>query len=75
MGVMVHIALQVGINLAVITDLIPNTGISLPLFSYGGTAVIMTLCEIGVVLGVSRLADLPKVYSFRDGNKKIKKSK
>ncbi len=75
MGVMVHIALQVGINLAVITDLIPNTGISLPLFSYGGTAVIMTLCEIGVVLGVSRLADLPKIYSFRDGNKKLKKSK
>ncbi len=75
MGIMVHIGLQVAINLAVITDLIPNTGISLPLFSYGGTAVVMTLAEIGVVLGISRQADLPKVYSLGTERKKIKKQK
>ncbi len=74
MGIMVHIGLQVAINLAVITDLIPNTGISLPLFSYGGTAVVMTLAEIGVVLGISRQADLPKVYSL-GVEKKMKKKK
>lgn len=72
MGIMVHIGLQVVINLAVITDLIPNTGISLPLFSYGGTAVVMTLAEIGVLLGISRQADLPKVYSLKNEQPKKK---
>ena len=74
MGIMVHIALQLVINLGVITDLLPNTGISFPLFSYGGTAVVMTLAELGVVLSISRQADLPKVYSF-GGEKKSKAKK
>lgn len=71
MGITIHIAIQVLLNIAVVTGLAPNTGISLPLFSYGGTAVIMTLGEIGVLLNISRQADLPRVYEFskKDGKK------
>ena len=64
MGITIHIAIQVLLNIAVVTGLAPNTGISLPLFSYGGTAVVMTLGEIGVLLNISRQADLPRVYKF-----------
>lgn len=64
MGIMIHIAVQVLLNIAVVTGLAPNTGISLPLFSYGGTAVVMTLGEIGVLLSISRQASLPRVYKF-----------
>lgn len=53
-GVMGHIALQVILNIAVVTNTIPNTGITLPFISYGGTSVIMLLAEMGLVLGVSR---------------------
>ena len=48
------IALQVFLNIAVVTNLIPNTGISLPFFSYGGTALAVQLAEVGIVLSVSR---------------------
>lgn len=53
-GVMTQIGLQVFINIAVATNFIPNTGITLPFISYGGTSVAILLCEIGLVLGVSR---------------------
>jgi cell division protein FtsW len=53
-GVMTHIALQTFLNIAVVTGLVPTTGISLPFFSYGGTALMMQLVEMGVVLSVSR---------------------
>lgn len=53
-GVMSQIALQVFLNIAVVTNLIPNTGISLPFFSYGGTALLIQLAEMGIVLSVSR---------------------
>lgn len=53
-GVMAHIAIQVILNIAVVTNTIPNTGISLPLISYGGTSVLFLLAEIGLVLSVSR---------------------
>ena len=53
-GVMTQIALQVFLNIAVVTNLIPNTGISLPFFSYGGTALMIQLAEMGIVLSVSR---------------------
>lgn len=53
-GVMGHIAIQVILNIAVVTNTIPNTGISLPLISYGGTSVLFLLAEIGLVLSVSR---------------------
>jgi len=53
-GVMSHLGLQVFLNVAVVTGLVPATGISLPFFSYGGTALLLQLVEIGLVLSVSR---------------------
>ena len=53
-GVMGHIAIQVILNIAVVTSLIPNTGITLPFISYGGSAIVMQLAEIGVVMNVAR---------------------
>ncbi len=53
-GVLAHISIQVILNIAVVTNTIPNTGISLPLISYGGTSVLFLLAEIGLVLSVSR---------------------
>ncbi|MBQ9459259.1 MAG: putative lipid II flippase FtsW [Oscillospiraceae bacterium] len=53
-GVTTQVALQVFLNIAVVSNLIPNTGISLPFFSYGGTALIIQLAEMGLVLSVSR---------------------
>lgn len=53
-GVMIHISLQVVLNIAVVTNTIPNTGVTLPFISYGGTAVMILLVEMGLVLSVSR---------------------
>ena len=53
-GVMGHIAIQVILNIAVVTNTIPNTGISLPFISYGGSAVMFLLIEIGMVLSVAK---------------------
>ena len=53
-GVMGHIALQVVLNIAVVTNVVPNTGITLPFISYGGSAVVMQLAEIGMVMNVAR---------------------
>lgn len=53
-GVMSHVAIQVILNIAVVTNTIPNTGISLPFISYGGSSVLFLLIEIGLVLNVSR---------------------
>ncbi len=53
-GVMIHIAVQVILNIAVVTNTIPNTGVTLPFFSYGGSAIVILLAEIGLVLGVAR---------------------
>lgn len=53
-GVMGHIAIQVILNIAVVTNTIPNTGISLPFISYGGSSVMFLLIEIGMVLSVAR---------------------
>ena len=60
-GVMGHIAIQVILNIAVVTNTIPNTGISLPFISYGGSSVLFLLTEMGIVLSVGkgiRLKDL-----------------
>lgn len=59
-GVMAQIGLQVIINIAVVTNSMPNTGITLPFISYGGTSVTFLLCEIGLVLGVSRSIKLER---------------
>lgn len=53
-GIMGHIALQVILNIAVVTNTIPNTGITLPFISYGGTSVLFLLSEMGLALSVSR---------------------
>ncbi|MCR5432330.1 MAG: putative lipid II flippase FtsW [Lachnospiraceae bacterium] len=53
-GVFIHIALQVMINLCVVTGLIPSTGIPLPFISYGGSSTVVLLGEIGMVLNVSK---------------------
>ncbi len=53
-GSMIHIAIQVLFNIAVVTNTIPSTGVPLPLISYGGTACAIMMLELGLVLGVSR---------------------
>ena len=53
-GFVVQVALQAVLNIAVVTNSIPNTGISLPFFSSGGTSLVMLLGEMGIVLSVSR---------------------
>ena len=59
-GLCVQIGLQVVLNIFVITDLLPNTGISLPFFSYGGTSMLMLLAQMGVVLSITRQARAEK---------------
>lgn len=59
-GVMGHIAIQVILNIAVVTNTIPNTGITLPFISYGGTSVLFLLMEMGIVLSVSNQIKLEK---------------
>ncbi|HJD29494.1 MAG TPA: FtsW/RodA/SpoVE family cell cycle protein [Candidatus Blautia avicola] len=53
-GIMAHMAIQVILNIAVVTNTIPNTGITLPFISYGGTSVLFLLGEMGIALSVSR---------------------
>lgn len=60
-GVMAHIAIQVIMNIAVVTNIIPNTGVSLPFISYGGSSVVMLLFEIGLVLNVARNIELKEL--------------
>lgn len=59
-GVMGHIAIQVILNIAVVTNTIPNTGITLPFISYGGTSVLFLMIEMGIVLSVSNQIKLQK---------------
>ena len=59
-GITTQIGIQTVLNLAVVSNLIPNTGISLPFFSYGGTALIMQLVEMGIMLNISQQRYYPK---------------
>lgn len=59
-GLSFQIGLQAALNIAVVTDVLPNTGISLPFFSYGGTSLLMLLGEMGLILGISRYANIKK---------------
>ena len=59
-GICIKIAVQVLLNIAVVTNTIPNTGISLPFFSYGGSSLIMIFAEMGIILSVSRNSKIYK---------------
>ena len=58
-GLTTLIAVQTVLNLCVVTNLLPSTGIALPFFSYGGTALAVNLGEMGIILSISRSRDLP----------------
>ena len=60
-GLVTLIAVQTVLNLCVVTNILPSTGIALPFFSYGGTALAVNLGEMGIVLGISRSRNHPKV--------------
>ena len=60
LGITFQVGLQTVLNICVVTNTIPNTGISLPFFSYGGTALLMLLGEMGVLLNISRSANVEK---------------
>ena len=60
LGICCQIAIQTLLNIGVVTNTIPNTGISLPFFSYGGSSLIMLFFEIGIILSLSREATLKK---------------
>ena len=59
-GIMTQIGLQTFFNIAVVTGFVPATGISLPFFSYGGTALALQLFEMGIVRSVSRQIPAPR---------------
>ena len=54
LGITTKVAIQVLLNIAVVTNTIPNTGISLPFFSYGGSSLLMLFAEMGLLLSISR---------------------
>ena len=60
-GLVTLIAVQTILNLCVVTNLLPSTGIALPFFSYGGTALAVNLGEMGIVLSISRQRDQMKL--------------
>lgn len=60
MGIITQVGLQTILNVLVVTDTLPNTGISLPFFSYGGSSLLVLLGEMGIVLSVSRASNLQK---------------
>lgn len=59
-GLTFQVALQALLNILVVTNTLPNTGISLPFFSYGGTSLLILLAEMGIILSVSRSSNLEK---------------
>ncbi len=65
-GIFVHIAVQVIINIAVVTNTIPNTGIPMPFISYGGSSVIFLLIEMGIVMNIARNADFKEAVADKD---------
>ncbi len=60
-GLVTQIAVQTALNLGVVTNLLPSTGISLPFFSYGGTALAVNLGQMGIVLAISRQRNRAKI--------------
>jgi len=70
-GITTQIGIQTVFNLAVVSNLIPNTGISLPFFSYGGTALIMQLAEMGIMLNISQQRYYPDEKPAKKKKRKI----
>lgn len=68
-GITTQIGIQTVLNLAVVSNLMPNTGISLPFFSYGGTALIMQLAEMGIMLNISQQRYYPSEKETSDKKK------
>ncbi len=60
-GLVLQVGIQAALNIMVVTNTIPNTGISLPFFSYGGTSLIILLAQMGIVLSISRSSSIEKV--------------
>jgi cell division protein FtsW len=60
-GLITLIAVQTILNLCVVTNLLPSTGIALPFFSYGGTALAVNLGQMGILLSISRQRNQPKL--------------
>ena len=56
-GISSQLAIQAFLNIGVVTDLIPNTGISLPFFSYGGSSLFILLSEMGIIMSISRYSE------------------
>ncbi len=69
-GINTLFAAQVFLNIGVVTNLIPNTGISLPFFSYGGTALVIHMAEMGIILAVSRQIPAPEPAKKKKEKKK-----
>ena len=65
-GVFAHVALQVLLNLMVVTSLMPTTGVTLPFFSSGGTATVFLLIEIGMVLNVEKKSRFKRERDLRE---------
>ena len=59
-GLIFKIGLQVAMNIAVVTNSMPNTGVALPFFSSGGSAIMMQIFEIGIILSISRYSTQKK---------------
>ena len=57
-GIFAHIALQVVLNIGVVTGILPTTGVTLPFISYGGTSSIFLMTEMGIALGISKTIKL-----------------
>ncbi|MDE6849010.1 MAG: putative lipid II flippase FtsW [Ruminococcus sp.] len=70
-GITTQIGIQTVVNLAVVSNLVPNTGISLPFFSYGGTALIMQLAEMGIMLNISQQRHYPNEKPQSSAEKSI----
>ncbi|OGO88086.1 MAG: hypothetical protein A2Y15_03975 [Clostridiales bacterium GWF2_36_10] len=60
MGIIIQVIIQVMLNIAVVTNTLPSTGIGLPFFSYGGTSLMITLAQMGIILSISRYSYLEK---------------
>ena len=60
LGLTMQVGMQMILNIAVVTNTIPNTGISLPFFSYGGTSLLMLLVQMGIILSISRGSNIEK---------------